>query len=96
MQRNCGKGRITREALGGNSNPEDVTAAVREESGWQLTSGGVLAQSGGRPCADIRASRVPLELELVVGARDVLSADTLVRADHSTNTRKINNIVNCF
>ncbi|CAG4971992.1 unnamed protein product [Parnassius apollo] len=38
----------------------------------------VVASRGG----DGAGARVPLELEMLVGSRDVLSADTLVRADH--------------
>ncbi|XP_072939324.1 uncharacterized protein [Epargyreus clarus] len=62
------------------SNDVDPAASQKEE--WP---GGVVAQGGAAPCAAGgagRAGRVPLELELLVGAGAVLSADTLVRADH--------------
>lgn len=59
---------------------DGVRAAVQEE-GWEARQGGVVAQGGPAGCGG-GAGRVPLELEVVVGSRDVLSADTLVRADH--------------
>ncbi|XP_028162263.1 uncharacterized protein LOC114354192 isoform X2 [Ostrinia furnacalis] len=73
-----------------------VAAAVREES-WQNnriapsgSSGypggpsGVVAQGGAALCGAAEG-QVPLEVEMVVGSGDVLSADTLVRADHHAN-----------
>lgn len=63
---------------------DGVTAAVQEDEGWdKRQGGGVVAQGGPAGCGGAGAGgRVPLELEVVVGSRDVLSADTLVRADH--------------
>lgn len=46
----------------------------------------VVAQGGRAECAG-GDGRVPLELEMVVGSRDILSADTLVRADHRSALR---------
>ncbi|XP_047985878.1 uncharacterized protein LOC125226074 isoform X1 [Leguminivora glycinivorella] len=45
---------------------------------------GVVAQGGAAPCLSA-AGRLPLELEMVVGSGDVVSADTMVRADHRSN-----------
>lgn len=73
LQRNCGRGRSTREV-------NDTTTW----SGEVQEGGGVLAQSGSRPCSP-QQERVPLELEFVVGSKDVISTDTLVRADHRSN-----------
>jgi osmotically-inducible protein OsmY len=69
-----------------------IEAAVREES-WlenRLTNGapsGVVAQGGTSLCG-AGDGQVPLEVEMVVGSGDVLSADTLIRADHRANIRK--------
>ncbi|CAH2076192.1 unnamed protein product, partial [Iphiclides podalirius] len=66
-----------------------VPAAVRRElwgEGGGAGGAGVVAQGGPPLCADSNAQRVPLELEMVVGSRDILSADTLVRADHRSAT----------
>lgn len=72
IPRNCGRARSTRETN------ETQSAEIRIGSG-------VLAQSGLQPCTPAPHSRIPLELEFVVGSKDVLSADTLVRADHRSN-----------
>ncbi|XP_053612609.1 uncharacterized protein LOC128676499 [Plodia interpunctella] len=80
---NCGspQNRIARET---NMTYDAVPAAdVVQESGWEgRHKGGVVAQGGTTACGVPADGRVPLEVEMVVGARDILSADTLVRADH--------------
>ncbi|KAL0880812.1 hypothetical protein ABMA27_001998 [Loxostege sticticalis] len=66
-----------------------IAADVREES-WYTSErvagapSGVVAQGGAAPCG-AGDGQVPLEVEMVVGSGDVLSADTLVRADHHAN-----------
>ncbi|CAG9785537.1 unnamed protein product [Diatraea saccharalis] len=62
-----------------------IEATVREES-WQYNRlnsapSGVVAQ-GGAPLCGASDGQVPLEVEMVVGSGDVLSADTLIHADH--------------
>lgn len=65
-----------------NWSEDSVTAAVQEDGAWDQPQGaGVVAQGGKAGCGGGNG-RVPLELEMVVGSRDVLSADTLVHADH--------------
>lgn len=46
----------------------------------------MVAQGGAAPCGE--RGQLPLELEVVVGAGDVVSADTMVRADHRSNLRE--------
>ncbi|KAM3964143.1 uncharacterized protein ACR2FA_001623 [Aphomia sociella] len=78
---NCGlPNRTTREA-NDTYGADEVMAAVRE-AGWSGGRNGVVAQGGATGCGPPTDGHVPLELEMVVGARDILSADTLVRADH--------------
>lgn len=61
---------------------EPVTAVVQEDEAWDQPQGaGVVAQGGTSGCGGGNG-RVPLELEMVVGSRDIISADTLVHADH--------------
>ncbi|XP_068632530.1 uncharacterized protein [Battus philenor] len=60
----------------------EAPAAVRQELPWETRAAGVVAQGGAPACVGANSKRVPLELEMVVGSRDVLSADTLVKADH--------------
>ncbi|XP_045495087.1 uncharacterized protein LOC123693872 [Colias croceus] len=57
-------------------------ATVRQETAWNPN---LVAQGGSSALCAGGAGRVPLELEMVVGARDILSADTLVRADHRSS-----------
>ncbi|XP_026315796.1 uncharacterized protein LOC113227134 [Hyposmocoma kahamanoa] len=65
-----------------NWNEDAVTAVVQEDEAWDQPQGaGVVAQGGTAGCGGGKG-RVPLELEMVVGSRDIISADTLVRADH--------------
>lgn len=94
MQRDCGvKGRSTREANetsdaeAGEMYNEEETARVHEESSW-VAPPRVVAQSGGGGAGGAGGGgTAPLELELFVGAGDLLTADTLVRADHRDATR---------
>ncbi|XP_075974474.1 uncharacterized protein LOC142975500 isoform X2 [Anticarsia gemmatalis] len=60
---------------------DEVPAAVRQDA---MTSrrGGVVAQGGAPPCTPSAGDAMSLELEMLVDSRDILSADTLVRADH--------------
>ncbi|XP_023935348.2 uncharacterized protein LOC112043915 [Bicyclus anynana] len=55
-----------------------ITETVNYDVAWAPQ---VVAQGGRADCSG-GEGRVPLELEMVVGSRDILSADTLVRADH--------------
>ncbi|OWR48299.1 hypothetical protein KGM_208550 [Danaus plexippus plexippus] len=85
-----------RDARGANetyTTDSEVAASVKEETSWPT---GVVAQGGPVMCIGEgqgevlgMEKRVPLELELVVGARDVLSADTLVRADHRSSLPEV-------
>ncbi|CAH0714234.1 unnamed protein product, partial [Brenthis ino] len=78
----CGKMKQLRNIRNTNETYEttdsEFAAAVKQEVRWAPQ---VVAQGGRAQCAG-GAGRVPLELEMVVGSRDILSADTLVRADH--------------
>ncbi|GBP31621.1 hypothetical protein EVAR_84066_1 [Eumeta japonica] len=75
-QNKCGGRRSARETNQTQEQSEEsVEATVREAAG-------VVAQGGAPACPPAARDSVPLELELVVGARDLLTADTLLRADH--------------
>ncbi|XP_060803825.1 uncharacterized protein LOC106132843 isoform X2 [Amyelois transitella] len=79
---NCAsQSRITR---GANATSEGVAASVQAVGGEGRggEGRGVVAQGGATECGARGGGRVPLEVEMVVGSRDILSADTLVRADH--------------
>ncbi|XP_059046393.1 uncharacterized protein LOC131841983 [Achroia grisella] len=78
---NCGTASRTAREANETNEVYEVMAAVRE-SGWAGGRNGVVAQGGAAGCGSSNDGHVPLELEMVVGARDILSADTLVRADH--------------
>ncbi|XP_014362579.2 uncharacterized protein LOC106714136 [Papilio machaon] len=66
------------------SNNTGMPAAVQEAVWWEAPRAGVVAQGGAPACVGAAPGRVPLELEMVVGSRDIISADTLVRADHQS------------
>ncbi|CAK1540421.1 unnamed protein product [Leptosia nina] len=76
---NCGK--QFRNSRQTNSTYDSEVAAVTSEAFWAPN---VVAQGVTAMCAD-GDGRIPLELEMVVGARDIVSADTLVRADHRSS-----------
>ncbi|XP_052756099.1 uncharacterized protein LOC113512589 [Galleria mellonella] len=78
---NCGTPNRTAREVNDTNEADEVMAAVRE-AGWAGGRSGVVAQGGAAGCGSPTDGHVPLELEMVVGARDILSADTLVRADH--------------
>ncbi|CAH0407020.1 unnamed protein product [Chilo suppressalis] len=65
-----------------------IEATVKEESWHDSRLGnvpnGVVAQGGAALCG-ASDGQVPLEVEMVVGSGDVLSADTLIHADHQAN-----------
>ncbi|KAJ8730897.1 hypothetical protein PYW08_002310 [Mythimna loreyi] len=58
---------------------EEVPAAVRADT---PRASGVVAQGGAAPCAPAGDDAMALELDLLVDSKDILSVDTLVRADH--------------
>ncbi|XP_063621387.1 uncharacterized protein LOC134793666 isoform X1 [Cydia splendana] len=78
----------------GGGVPASVAPARHAGGAW-----GVVAQGGAAPCPPAGAGRMPLELEMVVGSGDVVSADTMVRADHRSNipeeSRELDNGLVC-
>ncbi|XP_049867797.1 uncharacterized protein LOC126368004 [Pectinophora gossypiella] len=83
-QMNCRSAQQIRSARQTNDTydyTEDGIPAAVQEDNYEGRAG-VVAQGGAAGCGGGGAGRVPLELEMVVGSRDILSADTLVRADH--------------
>ena len=62
-----------------------VPAAVRADDARRP---GVVAQGGAAPCVPATDDAMALELDLLVDSKDILSVDTLVRADHRSTLRK--------
>ncbi|XP_045768569.1 uncharacterized protein LOC123869632 [Maniola jurtina] len=78
----CGSMEQLRNARNTNDTYDIPNARIAETFNYDVAwAPQVVAQGGRAECAG-GAGRVPLELEMVVGSRDILSADTLVRADH--------------
>ncbi|KAG7306399.1 hypothetical protein JYU34_009029, partial [Plutella xylostella] len=88
---NCAKmNRAARETNDTNESNEEtisytdgengVSASIREDSGWSAASPPLVVAQGGvaNGCGEGGA----LELEMMVGGKDLLTADTLVHADH--------------
>lgn len=63
-----------------------VSASIREDSGWSAASPPLVVAQGGvaNGCGEGGA----LELEMMVGGKDLLTADTLVHADHRSTMCK--------
>lgn len=73
---------------------ESVPAGVRQESAppaegaaGGARGGGVVAQGGAALCAPAAEDALALELLMMVDSKDIMSADTLVRADHRSTLR---------
>ncbi|VVC98375.1 unnamed protein product [Leptidea sinapis] len=89
-QVNCGEKQARNNRQANNTYDwvdAESTAAVTQEKAWDPY---VVAQGGPMLCSEgaanyVGGGKIPLELELLVGARDILSADTLVRADHRSS-----------
>ncbi|XP_045533300.1 uncharacterized protein LOC123720644 [Pieris brassicae] len=83
---NCGKLQQYRSSRHINSSYEYddsvVAAAITQEKAWAPN---VVAQGGTVMCPG-GDGRMPLELEMVVGSKNILSTDTLVRADHRSSS----------
>ncbi|KAJ2942575.1 hypothetical protein O0L34_g2044 [Tuta absoluta] len=82
---NCASPQQTRNARQINTttfdyNEDGIPAAIQEDSNWEGRPG-VVAQGGTTACGGDGSGKVPLELEMVVWSRDILSANTMVRAD---------------
>ncbi|CAH2234402.1 jg21206 [Pararge aegeria aegeria] len=81
----CGSMEQLRNARNINVTYEVPNAKIAESHNFHVAwASQVVAQGGRADCAG-GEGRVPLELEMVVGSRDILSADTLVRADHRSS-----------
>ncbi|XP_037298105.1 uncharacterized protein LOC115445400 isoform X2 [Manduca sexta] len=94
-QVNCGnrnRDRVARETNDTSyfldNNIDSIPAAVTPDASFdRAQNSGVVAQGGARGCAVATDEAVALELEMVVDSKDIMSADTLVRADHRATTR---------
>lgn len=87
---NKNQGRIARETNESTYYFDDSAPATVTHQQWMENTSGnkVIAQGGPRLCGSDNDERVVLELEMTVDSKDILSADTLIRADHRSNLRK--------